>query len=1095
MEKINKKIFCVITTTMLSLSVVNAQKVALGFHSTNGNYWQMKSESLQKGSFGKAQVVIRTDDKQQTFKGWGTTFNELDYDAWNLLSESDKQLYLKRVFNPYGDLRLSVGRIPVGASDYACSWYSYDETEGNVPDENMTHFTIERDKQKVIPSIKDALKENPNMTFWASLWSPPQWMKTNKHYSQRKTNTNGGTTDVPPYDNDQFDAKYYNAYCLYLDKFINAYKSEDIQISALAYQNEAYSYTPYPGCSWKAATTGKFLAEYLGPYMAEHQPELKLIVGTMNTNRYDVYNTILSTPNIDKYCKQIGFQWEGGQQIAAVRKAFPNYELVMTESECGSGTFDWNAAVHTFQLCNHYLANGVTTYTYWNTILKDKGLSTWGWQQNALIQVNSTTKTAKYCPEYYAYKHYTHFIPAGSEILTCDESKLVTSALAPDGSVIIVIGNDDTKDKTMAIDVDGETLVCTLAPKSFATYVVASKDVLKEKLKNEAKGIVEVESASINDAQRDALTSAISSGDYSTLQVAVAGVLNNTLVNPNFQSGVDGWTVNNVIFGKSDCKVDNILGKTCYNNWSDNFASLDIHQDVFGIKPGLYQISAKSVCGEGNITNQHVYAETESYLVKSPVKKDDKWNAANWETQTTDIIYVKKDDVLRIGYASTSGGGTKGWFCVTDFELKKVGDLTADFNLDANKKVNELDEAKAKYKVVADEAKKLCDDASFDEISRNELKTIIEACDAKLENITNAVLVNNITQELNDNFEAFKITQKGDATFKIRNAKIEQGTKDGWLRDNNNASGYSEKPDAIQSDVYNGYGVSHWRASAIQNSKLIYQTIESLPKGHYRLTAYAAATVWNNNNGNANKPGVYVFANDSKTEVTSAKYNEYSVDFTLDKAGSVTLGLMAEGNQGNNWCFLSDVKLVYLDKQINYSLGDSGYGTLILPYDADLPSGVEAYTCKSLKGNVVETEKQTYIPANTPLLIKGNPGKYTFNGVSTAKEKSYTQGLLIGELEATKITNGYVLQKQDGIVAFYKVEADKPINVPAYRCYLTVPSASKYLSIDFDNVTGISNVNAIGKLDVVYDLFGHRIVGKSQGHHRIVIVNNKKVVK
>ena len=315
------------------------------------------------------------------------------------------------------------------------------------------------------------------------------------------------------------------------------------------------------------------------------------------------------------------------------------------------------------------------------------------------------------------------------------------------------------------------------------------------------------------------------------------------------------------------------------------------------------------------------------------------------------------------------------------------------------------------------------------------------------------------------------------------------------MRDNNNASGYSEKPDAVQSDVHNGYGISHWRGSAIQNSKLIYQTIESLPKGHYRLIAYAAATVWNNNNGNANKPGVYVFANDSKTEVTSAKYDEYSVDFTLDKAGSVTLGLMAEGNQGNNWCFLSDVKLVYLDKQIHYSLGDSGYGTLILPYDADLPTGVEAYICKSLKENVVETEQQTYIPAKTPLLIKGTPGKYTFNGVSLAKEKSYTLGLLTGELEAIQVTNGYVLQKQDGIVAFYKVEVEKPINVPAYRCYLTVPSSSKYLSIDFGNVTGISNVNTIGKSDVAYDLLGRRIVGKSQGHHRIVIVNNKKVVK
>ena len=84
---------------------------------------------------------------------------------------------------------------------------------------------------------------------------------------------------------DQFIAedKYYNAYCLYFSKFIDAYKDEGINITSLAYQNEAYSNTPYPGCSWKAVTTGKFLANYLGPYFAEHHPEVSLIIGTMNT--------------------------------------------------------------------------------------------------------------------------------------------------------------------------------------------------------------------------------------------------------------------------------------------------------------------------------------------------------------------------------------------------------------------------------------------------------------------------------------------------------------------------------------------------------------------------------------------------------------------------------------------------------------------------------------------------------------------------------------------------------------------------------------------------------------------------------------------
>ena len=102
--------------------------------------------------------------------------------------------------------------------------------------------------------------------------------------------------------------------------------------------------------------------------------------------------------------------------MSAVHENWPQYEMVQTESECGGGTFDWKAAAHTFYLCNRYLAGGVTTYTYWNAILQDGGYSSWGWKQNALVQVNSSSKTAKYCAEFYAYKHYTHLIPAGSKI-------------------------------------------------------------------------------------------------------------------------------------------------------------------------------------------------------------------------------------------------------------------------------------------------------------------------------------------------------------------------------------------------------------------------------------------------------------------------------------------------------------------------------------------------------------------------------------------------------------------------------------------------------------------------------------------------------
>ena len=105
----------------------------------------------------------------------------------------------------------------------------------------------------------------------------------------------------------------------------------------------------------------------------------------MNTGSLDVYEQILSTPNIDKYIDAIGFQWEGANAMKEILRRHPQYEAIQTENECGSGTFDWNAGAHTFQLANHYLANKVTTYYYWNAILKDNGISSLLQRQESTI--------------------------------------------------------------------------------------------------------------------------------------------------------------------------------------------------------------------------------------------------------------------------------------------------------------------------------------------------------------------------------------------------------------------------------------------------------------------------------------------------------------------------------------------------------------------------------------------------------------------------------------------------------------------------------------------------------------------------------------
>ena len=62
----------------------------------------------------------------------------------------------------------------------------------------------------------------------------------------------------------------------------------------------------------------------------------------------------------------IGFQWWGGQILPEIRKKYPNYKDMQTENECGSGTFDWKAAEHTFNLINHYLGTVSYTHLLWS---------------------------------------------------------------------------------------------------------------------------------------------------------------------------------------------------------------------------------------------------------------------------------------------------------------------------------------------------------------------------------------------------------------------------------------------------------------------------------------------------------------------------------------------------------------------------------------------------------------------------------------------------------------------------------------------------------------------------------------------------------
>lgn len=494
----NAKFITLIAFAAVS-STLSAQKFDHYFSDSTVN-WQ-KEKSVAATSKTTCPNLVTTDPANPivTFGRWGTTFNEQDWKALCMLTRDEQDDILRRAFSPEGELHLSLGRISMNANDYALSWFSCSDVQGDF---GLEYFNIDRDLLTIIPYIRAAQKYCPDMQFWMSPWSPPAWMKINNHYAVQSNRYN----DLDPKldhllfedgdrsDNEQVnpdkklfprrlavqdffiqDPRYLQSYANMFSKFIDLYKEQGIDIGMVMYQNEAYSYTPYPGCPWTSDGILRFNLEYLSPTLKAKNPDVDLYLGTFNTNRYDHVDGLLSDTRMAGNIKGVGFQWEGGQILPRIREKYPDYKYMSTESECGNGNMDWRAAEHTFHLINHYIGNGCSDYNNWNLVLCDRGESTWGWKQNALVRVNSQNRTYEYVPEWYAYMHYSHFIGEGSKIIgfqaAADTDTPVLVALTPDNKYVIVAGNFTDVSQCTSVKVGDKYLDITLAPHSFNTYM------------------------------------------------------------------------------------------------------------------------------------------------------------------------------------------------------------------------------------------------------------------------------------------------------------------------------------------------------------------------------------------------------------------------------------------------------------------------------------------------------------------------------------------------------------------------------------------------------------------------------------------------
>ncbi len=429
--------------------------------SANNAFW--KVGAVTEVTDGTADVTV-TETANQTWSGFGGTFNEKGWEALGALSEADRAMAIKLLFDKNDGANFVYGRIPIGASDYASNRYTLNETAG---DNAMTNFSIARDKEKLIPYIKAAQGVRSDIKFWGSPWTPPTWMKDNNAFDK---------------GNMKNDATTLGAFALYLAKFVEEYGKEGIPIMAIHPQNEPGYVQDYPSCAWTGSQFAGFIKTHLGPTFEDRGITAQIFVGTMSNSSVDtgILNAVVADAGAHAFVKGYGLQW-GLLDTYGSANMNKSLQIWQTEHKCGnypweSGTNqsrapnDFAYGVESWGLLRDWIKKGVNAYSAWNMVLDTIGRSldtVRPWAQNALLAVDTGAKKLNITPAYYVFRHLSQYVDPGAKVMTANGGDTLAFK-NPDGTVVAVMYNSGGAKKSI-VSIGGKKLSFDMPGNGWAT--------------------------------------------------------------------------------------------------------------------------------------------------------------------------------------------------------------------------------------------------------------------------------------------------------------------------------------------------------------------------------------------------------------------------------------------------------------------------------------------------------------------------------------------------------------------------------------------------------------------------------------------------
>ena len=434
-------------------------------------------------------VVVDPTQTFQTMTGFGGSITDASASVLYTLPAAERAQVMASLFSPYVGDGLDYLRQPIGGTDMVSTGpYTYDDLPAGQTDYSLAHFSVAHDETQILPLLREAERLNPNLQIMASPWSPPAWMKDSGSLLS-------GRLIASP--------QIYQAYALYLLKFIEAYRAQGVNVDAITIQNEPQNRhsDTYPGTdmpSWQEAA----VIEDLGPMLqAAH---LHTEIFGYDHNWTEAAGDVSGTPadetaDIDDYPQQLldtpAAQWISGiafhcysgdpSAMTAFHEQYP--KLKIEETECSGSesadpadTFSDTLKWHARNLEIGSTRNWSSTVVNWDLALnQDNGPHVGGCATCTGIVTVGPGDTVTDNAEYYALGQLSRFVQPGAVRIgstsfgtTGWNGDVMDVAFRnPNGQTVLVAHNENDDPQTFAVQEGAWRFTYTLPGDSLATFV------------------------------------------------------------------------------------------------------------------------------------------------------------------------------------------------------------------------------------------------------------------------------------------------------------------------------------------------------------------------------------------------------------------------------------------------------------------------------------------------------------------------------------------------------------------------------------------------------------------------------------------------